>query len=136
MTQASNPSKIAVLVVEDEPFIRLDAVDMVEEAGFRVYEAADAAEAIRQIEAHPEIEVLFTDVDMPGLMDGLHLARYVHDRWPPMKIVVTSGHHRLAEADLPGEGVFFSKPYLHAKVCAALKNFSRPDAGAMQLRPS
>lgn len=122
MTQVRATRDIAVLVVEDEPFLRLDALDMVEEAGFRAYEAADAGEAIAMLEAHPEIAILFTDVDMPGRMDGLRLAHYVHDRWPPVRIVVTSGRHLIGARDLPDEGQFFAKPYPHAAVTQTLQS--------------
>ena len=130
MTQDKARSNLAVLVVEDEPFLRLDAVDMVEEAGFRAYEAANAREAIAQLEAHPEIAILFTDIDMPGPMDGLHLAHYVHDRWPRVRIVVTSGHHMLRSRDLPDEGCFFAKPYPHAQVALTFQSLCMAAATA------
>lgn len=130
MTKVQTRSDIAVLVVEDDPILRLDAVDMVEEAGFRAYEAANSREAIEQLEAHPEIAILFTDVDMPGHMNGLHLAYYVHDRWPPVRIVVTSGHHRLQDCDLPDDGRFFAKPYPHAQVTRTLQTLCGPDSHA------
>ena len=130
MTQDPANRDIAVLVVEDEPFLRFDAVDMVQEAGFLAYEAANASQAISQLEAHPEIGILFTDVDMPGSMDGLRLAYYVHERWPPVRIVVTSGHHLLQNRDLPDDGRFFSKPYPHDEVTRTLKDLGRSGAFA------
>ena len=104
-------SETAVLVVEDDPLIRIDAVSLVEEAGYMVYEAADADAAIRLLERHEDIRLIFTDVRMPGSMDGLKLAHYVRGRWPPVKIIVTSGQHQPREGDLPSGGVFLSKPY-------------------------
>ncbi len=130
MRQDQTHHNIAVLVVEDDPFLRLDAVDMVEEAGFLAYEAANAQEAIVQLETHPEIGILFTDVDMPGHMNGLRLAYYVHDRWPPVRIVVTSGHHLLQNRDLPDHGKFFAKPYPHDQVTRTLQSFCRPNTSA------
>ena len=103
--------KIAVLVVEDEPLTRMDVVDQLEEAGFKVVQAANADLAIKILEANPAIRVLFTDIDMPGSMDGLKLAAAVRDRWPPIRIVVTSGHRKIDMGALPPEARFFSKPY-------------------------
>jgi CheY-like chemotaxis protein len=80
-----------VLIVEDEFLLRMDAVDMVADAGFEVVEAADADEAIGILDARRDIAVVFTDIQMPGSMDGLKLARAVKGRWPPIKIVATSG---------------------------------------------
>lgn len=111
MAQSFDPSRFAVLVVEDEPLLLLDAMDMVEDAGFIAYGAADAEEAIRMLETHPDIQVLFTDVDMAGSMDGLKLAHAVRDRWPPVSIIVASGHVRVTKEDLPANGLFFAKPY-------------------------
>lgn len=103
--------RISVLVVEDEALVRMGIVDFLEDQGFRVFEAADADEAISLLTKVAEISVLFTDVDMPGGMDGLRLAAAVRDRWPPIKIIVTSGHLRGDPANLPHDAVFFSKPY-------------------------
>jgi two-component system, response regulator PdtaR len=101
----------AVLIVEDEPLIRMDAVSLVEDAGFLVYEAGSAAEAIRMLELHAEIRLIFTDINMPGSMDGLKLAHYVRGRWPPVKIIVTSGRSSVRGEDLPAGAVFVGKPY-------------------------
>ena len=103
--------KIAVLVVEDEPFTRMDVADQLEEAGFTVFQAQDADNAMAILETNPEIRILFTDIDMPGSMDGLKLAAAVRDRWPPIKIVVTSGHRTINIDALPLETQFFPKPY-------------------------
>ena len=81
-----------VLIVEDEFLLRMDAVDMIAGAGFEVVEAANADQAIEILEARRDITVVFTDIQMPGSMDGLKLARAVRGRWPPIKIVATSGH--------------------------------------------
>jgi len=80
-----------VLIVEDEFLLRMDAVDMIAAAGFEVVEAGDADEAIDILESRRDITVVFTDIQMPGSMDGLKLARAVRGRWPPTKIVATSG---------------------------------------------
>ena len=107
----SRCSRPSVLVVEDEAILRLNAVDIVEEAGFKAYEAANADEAIRALETHQDIGILFTDVNMPGSMDGLELARDVRDRWPPVKIIIVSGQVRLRAEDMPRASAFISKPY-------------------------
>ena len=91
----------AVLIVEDEPLIRMGAVTLIEDAGFEVYEAGSADAAIALLERHGEISLIFTDVNMPGSMDGLKLAHYVRGRWPPIKIIVTSGHVKVTEETLP-----------------------------------
>lgn len=101
----------AVLVVEDEILIRMAIADEIADGGFAVYEAGDADEAIRQLEAHADIGLVFTDIDMPGSMDGLKLARAVRDRWPPVKIILTSGHVTIRREELPVDGQFVAKPY-------------------------
>jgi CheY-like chemotaxis protein len=113
--------KIAVLVVEDEPFTRMDVVDQLAEAGFKVFQAANADLAINILETSPAIRVLFTDIDMPGSMDGLKLAAAVRDRWPPIHIVVTSGHRRIDTGALPPEARFFSKPYNMNEVASMMR---------------
>ncbi len=74
-----------VLVVEDEALVRMFAVDFVEDAGFDVVEAADANQAVAILEARTDIGIVFTDIDVPGSMDGMKLARAVRDRWPPIE---------------------------------------------------
>ncbi len=103
--------RIAVLVVDDEALVRMAIAGELEEAGFEVLEAANASEAIERLIAHTQIEVLFTDVDMPGGVDGIKLAAAVRDRWPPIKIIVTSGHRRVDIDTLPVEARFMAKPY-------------------------
>lgn len=120
MTKSTNRKAFAVLVVEDDPLLLLDAVEFVEAAGFQVYEARNAARAIELLEAHSDIRAMFTDIDMPGSMDGLKLAFLVRDRWPPLLILVTSGHHVVAAVDLPAEGIFFAKPYSSSSVLRIL----------------
>lgn len=97
-----------VLIVEDEPLVRELAGVAISEAGFEVVEAADADEALEILEARSDVGVLCTDVDMPGSLNGLELARIVHERWPAMRLVVTSGR---APADVPDDGRFLRKPY-------------------------
>ncbi len=124
MGQSFNPARYAVLVVEDDALVRAEAVDLCEEAGFTTYEAKNADEAIRLMERHPDIRVLFTDVEMPGTMDGLKLARAVRDRWPPVTILVTSGRVKVGKDDMPENGLFFSKPYPPDQIIKALNGIA------------
>jgi CheY-like chemotaxis protein len=107
-----------VLVVEDEMLLRMWAVDMVEDAGFTSVEAVNADEAVAILESRADIALLFTDIQMPGSIDGLKLAHAVHERWPPIKIILVSGQLRLANIDIPTDSRFFGKP-LEAKVMIA-----------------
>src|SRR3984957_21024563 len=110
----------ALLIVEDEPLVRACAVETVTAAGFEVIEAANADEAIQILECRSDIRVVFTDVHMPGSMDGLKLAPAVRNRWPPIKIIVTSGRELATEQDLPEGGRFFAKPYNQIQLRDAL----------------
>jgi CheY-like chemotaxis protein len=101
----------AVLIVEDETFTRLAAADLLSEAGVANYEAADADEALSTLAEHPEIGLIFTDVNMPGTMDGMSLARRVCRIRPDVGIIVTSGRRRIPDAELPDGGTFLPKPY-------------------------
>jgi CheY-like chemotaxis protein len=110
-----------VLVVEDESFIRMSALDMVADAGFEAIAASNADEAIRILESRNDIRAVFTDVHMPGTMDGLRLARVIRNRWPPVALIVTSGQTKVPETDLPTGGRFLQKPYQSAQIAAALR---------------
>jgi CheY-like chemotaxis protein len=113
-----------VLIVEDEFLLRMDAVDMIRAAGFDVVEAENADEAIEILEARLDITVVFTDIQMPGSMDGLRLAQAVRGRWPPIKIVATSGHVNVREKDLPEGGRFLPKPYSSREVTGVLRELT------------
>jgi CheY-like chemotaxis protein len=124
MTWGKSAKIPAVLIVEDEPLVRLGAVKIIEDAGFEVIEAADADEAIRILESRGDIRLMFTDVHMPGSMDGLKLAKAVRNRWPPIKVVVTSGRERITEQDLPKGVHFFAKPYSPLEITDALREWA------------
>ena len=115
--------KPVVLVVEDEFLLRMDAVDMIVAAGFEAVEATDADAAIGILEARNDIDVIFTDIQMPGSMDGLKLARAVRGRWPPIKIIATSGVH-VGETDLPEGGRFLPKPYSSTQITGTLRQLT------------
>src|SRR6202035_2466812 len=88
-----------VLIVEDEMVLRMRAVDIVEDAGFNAVEAVNADEAFSILESRSDISLLFTDIQMPGSMDGLKLAHAVHDRWPAIKIILVSGRVKPSDAE-------------------------------------
>ncbi|MCI0466670.1 MAG: response regulator [Beijerinckiaceae bacterium] len=105
----SNP-RGTVLVVEDEPFVRLMAADVLARAGFDVLEAGNADEALHILETRADVRLIFTDVDMPGSIDGLGLAESIDKRWPRIGVVFTSGHRRHM-ARIPAGSCFLAKPY-------------------------
>jgi len=111
-----------VLVVEDEMLLRMRTVDMVEDAGFTSVEAVDADEAVAILESRSDIALLFTDIQMPGSMDGLKLAHAVHERWPPIKIILVSGQLGLANIDIPADSRFFGKPLEAREMIVEMQN--------------
>jgi len=100
-----------VLVVEDSPLILMNAVDLVTNAGFEGIGATSADEAIAILEVRTDISLVFTDVEMPGTIDGLKLAHYIRNRWPPIHLIVASARTIQEESQLPTGSRFFSKPY-------------------------
>jgi two-component system, response regulator PdtaR len=120
----SRNQSVPVLIVEDDHLIRMDMASALEGKGFAVYEADDAAGAIRSLELHEEIRLVFTDVNMPGWMNGLALAHYIRGRWPPVKIAVTSGCVKAGHDGLPAEAVFIEKPYDPVHVAERLKELA------------
>lgn len=117
----SSAEKTVVLVVEDEILVRMSIADHLRETGFEVLEASGADEAIDILATRFDITIMFTDIDMPGSMDGLKLAAAVRHRWPPIRIVVTSGHHIVDTDQLPGEALFFRKPYNPDRLVSAFR---------------
>ncbi len=111
-----------VLIVEDEMLLRMRAVDMVEDAGFIPIEAVDADEAVAILESRSDIALLLTDIQMPGTMDGLGLARSVHERWPPIRIILVSGRLTLADIDIPANSRFFGKPLEAGDVISEMRS--------------
>ena len=113
-----------VLIVEDEFLLRMDAADIIAAAGFEVVEAENADRAIEILESRRDITVVFTDIQMPGSMDGLKLAQAVRGRWPPIKIVATSGRVDVRQADLPEGGRFIPKPYSPGEIAGVLRELT------------
>jgi two-component system, response regulator PdtaR len=122
MTRSTTPKSV-VLVVEDEPLVLADAVAIIEDAGYQVIEAINADDAIAILHSRSDIRVVFTDIEMPGSMDGLKLARVVREKWPPVELIVTSGRRALDVGALPARGTFIGKPYTAQQVLDAVKQF-------------
>ena len=116
----SDPTKLVVLVVEDEPLLRMMTVDIVECAGFDALEATDATQAVEILARRPDIRIVFRDIDMPHGLDGMKLAALIRERWPPIELILTSGKLALRPEDMPARGVFLSKPYRERDVVAAM----------------
>jgi CheY-like chemotaxis protein len=125
---ASSGSKGVVLVVEDEPLVRMVAAATIEEAGFETVEAVGAESAIAILEDRKDIRIVFADIHMPGSMDGLRLARVVRNRWPPIELILTSGLIKIGQSDLPERSVFLAKPYSMDALTAALTGFDESSA--------
>jgi two-component sensor histidine kinase/DNA-binding response OmpR family regulator len=123
-----------VLVVEDEMMLRMRAVDIVEDAGFHPIEAVNADEALSILESRSDISLLFTDIQMPGSMDGLKLAHAVHDRWPGIKIILVSGQVNPSHTEKPADSRFFGKPLSVDKMISELQ--AMVGAGALKTVPN
>ena len=115
----------AVLVVEDEPLVRMAAVDALSECVVRLYEAGDADEAIGVLADRRDIGLVFTDINMPGSMDGLRLVECIHKLWPKIDLIVTSGRERLLDRQLPDHGSFLPKPYKASQLIALVRQKMR-----------
>jgi len=121
MTELNDTSPPKVLVVEDEMVLRMRAVDIVEDAGFTPIQAIDADQALSILETRSDISLLFTDIQMPGSMDGLKLAHAVRHRWPTIKIILVSGQVRPSNEERPADSRFFGKPLVVSKMVSELK---------------
>lgn len=113
-----------ILIVEDEPLISFTLKEFLEDAGYDVLAAENADLAIQILEMRSDIRIIITDIDMPGSMDGLKLAACVRDRWPPVKIIVTSGKHHPGAADMPAGSLFLPKPYGMNTIVDAVRKFA------------
>jgi two-component system, response regulator PdtaR len=111
MNKPAASQKAVILVVEDEPFLRFLAADVLEEEGFDVAEAANAENAMRVLESRQDINLVFTDIALPGDLDGMDLVRHVQHRWPHIQLVITSGQTKPSPAEMPEDGRFIAKPY-------------------------
>jgi len=112
MNNYSQHHSPCVLLVEDEPLVRMAAADDLQEAGFHVLEAANADIALAVLEScSDDVQVLFTDIDMPGSMNGLDLAESVQQRWPHISLLISSAYHQPVQGQIPDDGRFVPKPY-------------------------
>ncbi|WAJ29519.1 response regulator [Antarcticirhabdus aurantiaca] len=120
MSSSASERNPPVLVVEDEALVRMVMVDELEEAGFRVIEADNADDGLAELERHQDIMALLTDIELPGSIDGVKLARITNERYPDAAVIVMSGRIRPGRQELPRHARFFGKPYRHAEVIEAL----------------
>jgi two-component system, response regulator PdtaR len=131
-----------ILVVEDNPVIRICSLDLLRSAGFVALEASDADEAIRILEARSDIRLVFTDIGMPGTMDGIKLAHYIRDRWPAVKLIVASGSAIVSQSHLPAGAKLFPKPYAESSIVEAMVGMlpdaksGNPDTSAIRVGPA
>jgi CheY-like chemotaxis protein len=118
-------AKPLILVVEDEVIVRLFAVEIARAAGFEAISVATADAAITILEERPDVRLVFTDVNIPGSMDGIRLAQAVRERWPPVELIVTSGRGEILVEDLPERGRFLAKPYDAATLTRTLMEMAK-----------
>jgi CheY-like chemotaxis protein len=115
----SQPAPIRVLVVEDEVLIRILVADELREVGFSVIEAANADEALSYLKAGGDVDLVFSDIRMPGSLDGLELARQLRGRYPSLPIILTSGNF-FGTYGPHGANLFIAKPYKVERVIAII----------------
>jgi CheY-like chemotaxis protein len=121
MSKMDHDRNPVVLVVEDESLVRVIALAIIEESGFEAIAACNADEAIHELETRSDITAVFTDVQMPGPMDGLKLVQVIRDRWPPVALLVTSGKTPVTASDLPKGARFLPKPYFPLQIEMTLR---------------
>lgn len=124
-TTMVHASPTTVLVVDDEWLIRTDLAQNLERAGYCVREASNAAEAIAMLERDSSIRVVFTDIQMPGMMDGIALSHHIRQRWPPTILVVSSGNRAPLSSELPDNTEFLAKPVGRSSLDKLLQNIER-----------
>jgi two-component system, response regulator PdtaR len=112
-----------ILVVEDDPWLSLDISDTLERESYDVIAVANSDEAIKLLESRNDIRTIFTDIDLPGSMNGLKLAAAVRNRWPPIHIILTTGMREPHRDELPAHSRFIAKPYRSAEVVEAVRSF-------------
>ncbi|WP_074078403.1 response regulator [Microvirga massiliensis] len=126
---------MTVLVVEDETLLRNFAADFLDEAGFKVFEALNAEEALTILQARPDIQAVITDVEMPGPLNGCDLARVVHKRWPGVRVIATSGRAQPPAEEWPEHIPFITKPYLPNTIVELVKRLAKPQVIALRPEP-
>jgi CheY-like chemotaxis protein len=127
MVRPNPPGSPVILLVEDEPLVRILNLDILQEAGFRVVDANDADEAFEILKRRSDVSAVLTDVDMPGSMDGFEFARLVSQGWPEVGVLVISGKTGPRPGDLPPRGAFLAKPYDPDTLVKALRQVFRAE---------
>lgn len=125
MGQSKPIGSNTILIVEDEAIVRFELVDFFQEAGFHVFAATDADEAIAILDEHGEVRVVLTDIDMPGSMDGLKLAHYVRRRFPPTLLLVASDRMSVPVGDMPEHSAYLAKPFDPAAMLRKIEEMTR-----------
>ena len=115
-----NQAKSVVLVVEDDPLILIHSRIALEDAGYEVIAAADGEAALTEVAGRDDLAALFTDIELPGAVDGVSVAEAMRLAHPTASIVVTSGKQAPGDGDLPDGGRFMAKPYTAAQMRRAL----------------
>lgn len=117
-------NRLPVLVIEDQPVLRIEAIDMVEGAGFEAVEAMSVDDAIRILETRTDIRIVYMDLDMPQGVKGIEIAAAIRNRWPPIEIILTAASFAKADLDLPVRSEFFSKPIHHRAIITAMRRMA------------
>jgi two-component system, response regulator PdtaR len=120
----TSETRVTVLVVEDETLLRVYASDFLEDAGFKVFEAMSADEAVEILQVRLDVRVVMTDVALPGAMSGFDLARMVRERWPGVGIIAISGHEGPLLGELPADVPFITKPYAPATIVSLIRQMA------------
>ena len=124
MGQSQPISRLPVLVIEDEPVLRLYVLDIAEEAGFEPIEATSAADAIRILEQRPDIRIVYMDLDMPRGVRGIEIAAAIRDRWPPIEIILTAAFLTRGDIVLPERAEFHPKPIQREWMIGAMRRMA------------
>ena len=120
-----DPAHPLALLVDDDELLRLYGADLLEQHGFAVIQAENADEAREVLEKRNDVRLLFTDIQMPGALDGMDLARQVHARWPHVLLVIASGQTAPTRAEIPDDGRFVAKPYRASELLGQVDNLMR-----------
>ena len=121
------PNHSVVLVVEDEVLIRIGMLQSLEEIGCDAIDAADSAEALSLLDRRPDIWLLFSDINMPGALDGLALAHQVHREHPAIRLMLTSGRPAPGVCEMPHGTQFISKPYVVQDLARRMRSMRGPE---------
>lgn len=128
MGQSQPINRLPVLIIEDEPVLRIEAIDMVEGAGFEAVEAMSVDDAIHILETRADIRIVYMDLDMPKGVKGIEIAAAIRDRWPPIEIILTAASFKRADLTLPVRSEFYPKPVLRAELVSAMRRMAQHTA--------